>query len=445
MSRSQARIAVHRFGFGPAGDDLKKIGGDPRGWLLEQLTGPAGIPLEMKDLPPSSENVLDWWDAVVISVAELVKRIRSDYQQLWRREAAARLAAAVSTRQPFRERLVWFWGNHFTCSANKPVVVGMAGGHEREAIRPRVTGQFYDMALAAISHPGMLFYLDNYRSVGSQSSVSVYGGRGLNENLAREILELHTLGVDGGYIQEDVREFAKALTGWTFGRRYSAEPGGFLFRADYHEPGDKTVRGVNYPEAGVEEGRAVLKAVSRDPATARHVAFRFAQHFIADDPPEPLVSTLARRFLETDGDLADLAQTLIQQPEAWSMPLSKLKTPQEYGVALYRALGVEPDLDQFMQVLTGFGHLPFMAPSPAGWPDTEKDWLSPDAALRRARFAFAVTKSSVATQVSGGQTASDYFRQVSATIGETANTTSEIPDVVSELAVRLASPQFQRR
>ncbi len=311
------------------------------------------------------ENVTDWWEAVYQSVDELVRRIRKEYRALWRREAKARLAAAITTEQPFRERWIGFWGNHFTTSGRRASVIGMAGGYEREAIRPHVMKTFQELLLAAESHPAMLFYLDNYRSVG-KNAPAFYGQRGINENLAREILELHTLGVNGGYQQSDVRALAKMLTGWTAARHYHEAAGQFLFREDYHEPGSKVLLGKTYPENGVAEAQSALKWLATQPATARHVATKLARHFIADQPPPATVNKLTAVFLETQGDLKELAIALINLPEAWAPELRKLKTPQDYTVSALRALGGEVDLENLITTLMSFGHLPFMALSPAG-------------------------------------------------------------------------------
>lgn len=397
MSRPEAALAAHRFALAPAPGELDRIGNDPRGWLLEQLDAPAGPPAAFSGLPPSSENVLDWWATVRISVSELVRKLRSDYRELWRREAEARLAAALASEQPFRERLVAFWGNHFTCSGVKTVAIGMAGGHEREAVRPHVTGRFRDMLHDAVSHPGMLFYLDNYGSAGGNSLATTYGRRGLNENLAREVLELHTLGVDGGYSQADVTEFAKVLTGWTFGRAGSTAPGRFLFAPAMHEPGPKTVLGATIAEAGEQEGRDLLDRLAAHPATARHVAAKFARHFVADVPPTALVERLERNFRDSDGDLKELARTLVTSEEAWAPERRKLKTPFEFAVGVRRSLGRQDDVEGLFAAMIGFGQAPFYAPSPAGWPDDETAWLNPDAAMRRVRFAHQAVADAGAT------------------------------------------------
>ena len=442
MSRIAGMIAAHRFGFGPAPGEVDRIAADPKGWLIQQLEAPAEVPAAMRDLPPASDNVLDWWDAVSQSVAELVRRIRRPYAALWIRESKAKLAAAIQSDQPFRERLVWFWGNHFTVSGRKAVAIGMTGGFEREAIRPHVTGRFADMLHQAVAHPGMLFYLDNYNSIGSRSVRAGYNFRGLNENLAREVLELHTLGVDAGYSQRDVREFAKMLTGWTLARAHEDSAGSFRFRPVTHEPGPKVVLGVSYPEDGEREARAMLDRLAGHEATAGRVAYKLARHFIADDPPPDAVAKLARVFRATEGDLRQVSLALIDLPEVWQPTLGKIKTHQEYVVAVMRAVGGEVDLDRLMSVLTSFGNLPFMAPSPAGWPDVAANWVNSDSALRRARFsadvasrrAAAIDPNALAHDTIAGLAPADTLRAIAGAASAEEG-----------VALVLASPTMQRR
>src|SRR5256885_1257107 len=228
-------------------------------------------------------------------------------QQNFFREARAHYEPAINADIGFVERLVWFWSNHFCVNADATV---MAGAYEREAIRPHVLGRFADMLLAAESHPAMLIYLDNAQSMGPNSVAGVNRDRGLNENLAREILELHTLGVRTVYTQEDVTSFAKVITGWTLlTTETNPHHGGeFLYHPRMHEPGAQTVLGKAYRDTGVEQGRAVFADLARHQATAKHIAGKLARHFIADDPPPPLVERLTQRFIETDGDLWQIAQ-----------------------------------------------------------------------------------------------------------------------------------------
>ena len=222
------------------------------------------------------------------------------------REAKAHYDAAVRAELGFAERLVWFWSNHFCVNADGTV---MAGAYEREAIRPHVLGNFADLLLAAEGHPAMLLYLDNASSMGPNSVAGINRNRGLNENLGREILELHTLGVRTGYSQDDVISFAKVITGWTIYLPDLPDRGGeFLYYPRMHEPGPQTVLGKAYRDTGIEQGRAVLADLARHPATALHVATKLARHFVADDPPPALVETLRRTFVETDGDLWQVSQ-----------------------------------------------------------------------------------------------------------------------------------------
>ena len=208
-------------------------------------------------------------------------------QQLYLDEARARFHAALGAEIGFAERLVWFWSNHFCVSADKVGVRPICGAYEREAIRAHVLGRFGDMLLAAESHPAMLIYLDNARSIGPDSIAGIRQRRGLNENLAREILELHTLGVRSVYTQEDVTRFAQVITGWTVvaPRQDPERAGEFDFNSRMHQPGAKTVIGRNYPDTGVEQGRAVLADLARHPATANHVATKLVRHFVADTAP----------------------------------------------------------------------------------------------------------------------------------------------------------------
>ena len=251
-------------------------------------------------------------------------------RQIILKEIKAKLDAALAAEIGFAERLVWFWSNHFCVSAEK--VPNMAGGYEREAIRPHILGRYVDMLLAVEGHPAMLVYLDNFISIGPNSVAGINRTRGLNENLAREILELHTLGVRTGYSQDDVLSFAKVLTGWTIisandNPEHGAE---FIFNRRLHEPGPQRVMDRTYADTGVEQGRAVLKELARHPATATHVATKLARHFVADEPSPALVERLDKIFRDTDGDLKEIAKGLIAAPEAWTPVQSKLKRPSEW-------------------------------------------------------------------------------------------------------------------
>ena len=250
-----------------------------------------------------------------------------DYQAA----VGARTTSALQTATPFVERLVHFWSNHFAVSVDKLLIVGLAGSFEADAIRPHVLGRFEDPLLAVVRHPAMLLYLDQAQSTGPGSMMGSRG-RGLNENLAREILELHTLGVRSGYTQEDVKEFARALTGWTLpgdGGTSGGTTGGATFRfvPALHEPGTRTVLGKTYSDAGEAQARSVIHDLVAAPATALHVARKLARHFVADDPPQALVQRLAETFARTGGDLASVYRELIASPDAWQLAAAKFKSP----------------------------------------------------------------------------------------------------------------------
>src|SRR5215472_15699586 len=361
-----AALGLHRFGLGPRPASIMAIASDPRGALLAELDRTNVGQIVNADLPTSgAANRAVFEFLAERSAAQKREKKRLEAQgavtanpaaskddapkrdaiatalpkietlplprQIFLNEARARVDAATKAEIDFVERLVWFWSNHFCVNADATV---MAGGYEREAIRPHVLGRFSDMLLAVEGHPAMLLYLNNEQSIGPGSVAGVNRDRGLNENLAREILELHTLGVRTVYAQTDVTNFAKVLTGWTIlPTATNPDHGGeFAFLGRAHEPGPQTMIGNVYREGGVEQGRAVLADLARHPATAKHVAAKLARHFIADDPPDALVQRLAKRFLDTDGNLKELAKTLVTAPEAWDPTRAKLKRPSEWIV-----------------------------------------------------------------------------------------------------------------
>src|SRR4051812_41461422 len=350
MSRSakaEAALALHRFGMGPRPGSIVAIEADPRGALIAELDRPAISELAAANLPSSAKAYRAVTDALAKRQAKAIvakKEQDAKRQQMaeasammegaapgtgdmaakmaaeavpdpgrpiYLEEARIRTAAAFGAEIGFVERLVWFWSNHFCASAEK--IRSMSGAYEREAIRPHVLGRFSDLLLAAEGHPAMLFYLDQTVSMGANSTAGVNRTRGLNENLAREILELHTLGVRSVYTQEDVTSFAKVLTGWTIiPPGQDPERGGeFVFIKRLHEPGPQTVLGKVYDDTGLEQGRSVLRDLARHAATAKHIATKLAAHFVADAPPPPLVERLTKRFLDTDGDLKELAKVII--------------------------------------------------------------------------------------------------------------------------------------
>ena len=406
----QAALALHRFGFGPRAGSILTMASDPRGALLAELQRPGAGQIVNADLPSAAaaNRAVFEYNAERTANAKREQRRRDAAtqvamqsaggetsmeakpdaapptpaqpepvplpRQLFRNEAKARFDAAINAEIGLVERLVWFWSNHFCVNANATV---MAGGYEREAIRPHVLGRFSDMLLAVEGHPAMLLYLNNEQSIGPDSVAGVNRDKGLNENLAREILELHTLGVRTVYTQTDVTNFAKVLTGWTILPPVSnPDHGGeFAFLGRAHEPGIEKVIGNAYSEDGVEQGRAVLADLAHHPATARHIATKLSRHFIADDPPAALVDRLTQRFLDTDGDLKELVAALIAAPEAWAPEQAKIKRPNEWIVTALRATGEPGDIQRIIQAGNLLGEPLWRPPAPKGFSDDDAAWL----------------------------------------------------------------------
>ena len=441
MSGTDAFVATSRFGLGARPDELARVDGNPRSWLLDQL-GPVRAPAALQGLPKSQAVLAEFLRARRTQDQEAKKRARKKNREIYVTEAVARTGAQIDSETSFRERLVAFWSNHFTVSVRRPEVAGIAGAFEREAIRPHVTSRFRDMLGAVIAHPAMLLYLDNAQSFGPQSRVGERRDRGLNENLAREVLELHTLGVDGGYTQDDVRAFAMMLTGWSVGRPQKPDAGRFAFYEMTHEPGPKTLLGTIYHEDGIHEVERALDALARHPATARHVARKLARHFIADDPPAEAVKRLTRVFRDSEGDLKAVAQALVRSPEPWAEPLTKVKTPGEFVVSALRAVAWKGEAKHLINSLRFLDQPPFSAPSPAGWPDTAEQWIAPESLMRRTEWALAVGR-----QAGRGV---EPQRLLDWTIGPVADRDTVVaieraPSAAEAIALLLSSPAFQRR
>jgi uncharacterized protein (DUF1800 family) len=411
-AKAEALLALHRFGMGPRPGSLAAIEADPRGALIAELERPPTGPLA-DALPSSAKAYRTVTDAnarrqartIIAAKAqqeakrqqmsdapamvegdekgmnEMAAKIAADAvpdpgRQIYLEEARLRTEAALGAEIGFIERLVWFWSNHFCISADK--IRSMSGAYEREAIRPHVLGRFSDMLLAVEGHPAMLIYLDNPASMGANSIAGINRTRGLNENLAREILELHTLGVRSGYTQDDVIGFANVLTGWTLlPPGDNPEHGGeFTFNPRLHEPGAQKVLGKVYEDEDVNQGRAVLRDLSAHPATAAHLATKLARHFIAETPPPALVERMTKAFLDTSGDLKEVARTMVAAPEAWTEPPTKLKRPSEWVVGMVRATGItQANPARFTAGQALLGEPLWRPSSPKGFADDEASWI----------------------------------------------------------------------
>lgn len=478
---NSSAIALNRFGIGARSADA--VPADARAWLLGQLERFEPRPQAIAAVPPRREIVeqlADYIaeqrdvrqtrrqtaamptatadkqsDGIPDSAKRFLRRgIRDDYLVM----VGARLSSALTTNTPFVERLVHFWANHFAVSADKLPIVPMAGLLEFEAIRPHVLGKFSDMLLAVEQHPAMLIYLDQAQSIGPDSRAGRFIAargrqkRGLNENLAREILELHTLGVRTGYTQTDVTEFARALTGWTvsgLGRGPvarllgSGQTGEFAFAEMIHQPGGRVIMGRRYGQDDERQAQAILMDLAANPATAKHISTKLARHFAGDDPPPAMVDRLTQAYLRSGGDLPTVYRALIDSPEAWAPQPLKFKTPWEWSVSALRALNQTEIEPQIAGALMNQLSQPTWKPgSPAGFDDIAASWVAPEALVRRVEVAqriadraeSALDPRALAEKVLPGSLG-----------GPTRTAIARAESPAEGLALLLVSPEFVRR
>lgn len=402
-----------------------------------------------KDKEPAmqqAQNNADAPEAMQPSAPKPAPQPPNIIQKTFRAEALARMQRAIMADSGFAERLVVFWSNHFCISASKGGLARMwAGSFEREAIRPHVLGRFADMLKAVEQHPAMLFFLDNQQSLGPDSRAGINRNRGLNENLAREILELHTLGVNGGYGQDDVTSLARIITGWTYAGRQGqlGTPGSFVFNANAHQPGAHRVMGKVYDQSGVAQGEAALADLARHPSTAKFIATKFVRHFVADDPPPALVARLADVFGKTDGDLKALAVALVDSDESWKAPLTKIRSPYEFLMATGRLLGRIPeDPGRYIGGLNVLGQPLWSPAGPNGFPDSNAAWAAPEGMKLRLDIS-----AQVASRLADSIDPRDLLELVAADAAspETRRTVERAETRQQALALLLMSPEFQRR
>ena len=478
----QGAIAATRFGLGARPGEIEAASADPKGWLIAQIR-PEGADQPEGPLPTSTDRMAALYalqaqrktareqkaaapqttasqaatpsmaasnpappDAMASnSAADAVKAAQKALTAGVGQEFLARARLGASTPASFRERWALFWADHFTVSATKEASGVVAGAFEREAIRPRVFGRFEDLLVASSQHPGMLIYLDQAQSFGPNSMAARSRKVGLNENLAREIMELHTVGADAGYTQADVTEFARALTGWSVGGANEPDEvrGRYMFRARAHEPGERVIMGRRYSEVGEDQAARVLHDLAANPHTARRISRKIAVHFVADDPPPALVDRLTRAWTKSDGRLDLVARALVEAPEAWAPAGAKFKRPYEFVVSSYRAVGAAPDdIGKIAPILTGLGQKPFSAPSPKGWPEDAAEWAAPDAVIKRLEYAkaFAAKAGPLVDPVAVADSA------LGPRLGERSRLAiARAEDRPESLALLLMCPEFQRR
>jgi uncharacterized protein (DUF1800 family) len=488
----RAAIAVTRFGLGAKPGEIVQARSDPQGFLKSQIRrSGADQPLGQSGGQPATSahrmaafreyqrerrevraektatTAAPGADPAMAAKPEVrdpVKVVGNMLREDISTDFTARTQLGATTDAGFRERWALFWANHFTVSATKAITGTVVGPFEEEAIRPNVFGRFEDLLGAAESHPAMLTYLDQIQSIGPDSQAAQFqrrgGGRGpigvgggfqpavqrtlgLNENLAREIMELHTVGVNGGYTQADVTEFARAMTGLSIGGERDGVYGVSVFRPQAHEPGARTVMGVRYDEGGKQQTAAILTDLAAKPRTARFVCAKIARHFVADEPPPALVARLEAAWTASKGDLARVAEALIDAPEGWSPAPQKFKTPYEFIVSSFRAADGQPaNFQQFGPILTALGQKPFSAPSPKGWAEDAQSWAAPDAIVKRMQFAQAFSAGAVRDRDPKALAAEALGERLTP---DTAKAIARAESRPEGFALLLMSPEFQRR
>jgi uncharacterized protein (DUF1800 family) len=487
MSRLQGAIAATRFGMGARPGEIDAASSDPRGWLKAQIRTdaaviPAGNLLSVKQVFEARVDALQGGGppggppGAPPQNGEPTEAQRMARQQVQREardglaeEIEARSRHAATTTDSFAERWLRFWANHFTVAARNAQTIGLVGPFEREAIRPHVFGNFQTLLGAATFHPGMLVYLDANRSIGPSTQAAQRRDAGLNENLAREILELHTMGVASGYSQQDIIEFAKALTGWTIGTPQIARLAGLgggqgrqaqrairaaaqqmqqavgetIFVEQLHEPGARKVLSKTYAGPAKQQAAAILDDIAMHPATARHVATKLARHFVADQPPPGAVAKIEAVWKKSNGHLGQLAKAVVDLDEAWGEQPQKFKTPEELLVSASRSAGAEAAFGRDQRaVYASLAQRPFSAPSPAGWPDDTASWSGADAIKKRLEWANAVSRRMVRAE-----SPIDFLVRA---LGPLATTRTRQAIARAESAeqgftLALMSPEFQRR
>jgi len=402
-------------------------------------------------------------DSAPVELQRRIQMLNSPTQVVNQDLAAAKLVRAVYSNRQLEEVLTDFWYNHFNVFVDKGADRYLVTAYERDVIRPHVLGHFHDLLLATAQSPAMLFYLDNWQSAAADPRPNPNRRpRGLNENYARELMELHTLGVDGGYTQKDVTEVARCFTGWTI--REPRRGGDFEFNARMHDAGEKHVLGVTIPAGGgMEDGLKVIDILAAHPSTARSISKQLTIRFVADDPPEALVERMARKFQETHGDLREVMRTMIHSPEFWDANYfrAKIKSPLELVASAVRAVNGDLDYSFARQpLLNQLGEPLYRKQEPNGYSNRGADWLDGGSLMARMNFAMALAENKVAgIQVDTWQFAAEpaVITRALLVTGASADTERSMLSVETESAaargatgmsmagVALASPDFQRR
>ena len=406
--------AIDRLSFGARPGDRTQV--EKNGvakYIQTQLaaagsTEPAELRKRLKELPTLSLSPVKLFEPMLLpknpSEAER-KKSQEWKRRVFQQALQAKWLRALDSSHQLQEVMTDFWFNHFNVDAEKHLTMVWVGNYE-QTIRTHALGKFRDLLSATAKHPAMLFYLDNWRNTDPNSEQAKGPFRGLNENYARELMELHTLGIDGGYTQADVETLARTLTGWSIVHQTQPSPdgSGFVFAANRHDPRPKTLLGQSITAGGIEDGEQALDLLATHPATARHISYKLAQFFVADTPPERLVSKLSERFLSTKGNIKAVLQSLFDSSEFWETAhyQRKFRTPYQYLLAMSRAVGMSAPTEETLKRLNGslwhMGMPLYKCRSPKGYAQVESAWISPDVMMRRVSLAIATTRMQKAEQ-----------------------------------------------
>ncbi|WP_246036869.1 DUF1800 domain-containing protein [Thalassotalea litorea] len=452
-----ATVAVNRFGIGAKPGELVTASTDPQGWVMKSL---APISFESSRSPTSSQILIKLADIRQLRKKrqalldagkledsaeipeELMDPAGNYFQSTYRQIATDTFNQALASDSGVSWRLLDFFSNHFSVSASSQGMTALAATLEREAIAPHLLGSFTDMLIAVCQHPAMLIYLNNEKSFGPNSIFVQHGRLGLNENLAREILELHTLGVDGGYTQQDVVELAKGITGWSVKKPVDESSKGFKYRSYGHEPGARVLLGKQYSQKGMHQGLAMLADLAAHPSTAKFITHKLAVHFVSDKPSKALLESLEKRWLNTNGNIREVMEALVNHPEAWQQQTRKYKSPRDFVYSALRGLDVKSiKQGQYFATMRSLGQAPFKAGSPAGFGDVQQTWDGASALMARIEWSSELAQraqetdpETLMTTSLGSAISHDTFTHVSR---------AESRDVA--MTIMLMSPEFQRR
>ncbi len=465
---TQALHVLNRLAFGPAPGDVQRVAAMGVEQYIHEQLHPDSIPL-----PKDLEQQLAGLETLTLTPTQLfdeygpplrkgkkitpdeIKQYRQRARVIVRQAAEARLLRAVESPRQLQEVMTAFWFNHFNVFAGKGLDTLWIGSYEERAIRPYALGHFRDLLLATAESPAMIFYLDNW--LDSQPGTPRARGRfdGINENYAREVMELHTLGVNGGYTQTDVTTLAHILTGWGLcpPRGRFADPGGFCFDPMRHDFSDQLFLGTHLNGGGEQEIRGALLMLADSPATARHLSYELAQYFVADDPPPALVERLTQTWMQSDGDIAAVLQQLFDSPEFWSAQYrgNKFKTPYEYVISMGRASGMqfnEPKAQSkiMLGMMARLGEPLFACATPDGYKNTSDVWLNPDAMMTRLSFATAAGVGRLDADAGDSQPLDkQMFETLAGLFSDQQMATIDTQPERLRPGLILGSPQFQYR